>query len=471
MIAISLAQAGVPLYSFTPLTSTSLIVAANGTATVKYQITNQSKKVHTLVMKTIPGITQVTTTGNCPHPFVLGYNQSCILNLAINGHALIGNTEGGPIICQQGSFTQCYRPASTNSLKIKKAANSALILTSTPSTITETGVAYSQTNVGSDGALPYVYQLLSGTLPAGTTLDSSTGTVSGTPTTIEAFSYTIEVIDAYGATASQTSSGTIVNPPATTLSVSATTTIPVNNGSNSLTVTNTGTNTAYNVYAVLPGSWTGVTQDSSNCASIPPNGGTCTLTFSSTTPYIAQGNITITGDNISSPPQTAIAFTASGYLIWDISGATVQVIDTSDLSPLPWAPAGLQTTSVGTTVKTYGSGPSNTTNIVTRLGNTSNYAAGACHFSINGGAVAGTWYLPAICEWGPIGQALCPVSANIYTNLAQFGFGGLVAVIGVHSSSEYSNQYMWFEDINNNFQYYGGKGANLGVRCARALTI
>lgn len=472
MLAMVLVQAGAPLLTFIPLTATSLTVAANGTATVKYQVTNQSRRSHTLVMTAIPGITPVTTAGNCAQSFVLGYEQSCILNLAINGHALGDNTEGGPIVCQQGSLNQCYQPNSANSLKIKKAANSTLALTATPSTNTKVGMAYSQTNVASGGTTPNVYSLSSGTLPAGTTFNSSTGTVSGTPTTVGAFSYTIEVTDAYGASASQTSSGAITVDPPTTLSVSPTATIPVNNGTSSFTVTNTGTNTAYNVHAVLPGSWTGVIQDSSNCASIPPNNGTCTLTFSSITPYIAQGNIAITGDNINSPPTTAIAFTTSGYLIWAVSGTTVQVIDATDLSPAPWAPAGYQTTTIGTTSGVFGTGPANTTNIVTRIGNIPSYAALACNQSTNGGAATGTWYLPAICELGNAWQFGCAPSANIYTNLFLLGFGGLVGVTGFyHSSTEKSFQYMWFESFNDNNQYYGGKAASLGVRCARAFTI
>src|SRR4029077_12255761 len=63
----------------------------------------------------------------------------------------------------------------------------------------------------------------------------------------------------------------------TTLSVSATATIPVSSGNATLTVTNTGAYTATNVAAMLPGGWTAVTQDASDCAAVAPNGGACTL--------------------------------------------------------------------------------------------------------------------------------------------------------------------------------------------------
>jgi hypothetical protein len=117
---MALVHAGTPLWTFTPLTQTTITVAASDTATVRYQVTNQSRKSHTLAMKVIPGVTQVTTPGNCPNPFVLGYQKSCILNLSINGSALKGKIQGGPIVCQQGNPNQCYQPSSANSLHITK---------------------------------------------------------------------------------------------------------------------------------------------------------------------------------------------------------------------------------------------------------------------------------------------------------------------------------------------------------------
>lgn len=116
----ALVHAGTSLWTFTPLTQTTITVAANDTATVSYQVTNQSRKTHTLAMQAIPGVTQITTSGNCPNPFVLGYQQSCILNLSINGSALKGNIQSGPIVCQQGNPNQCYQPSAANSLNITK---------------------------------------------------------------------------------------------------------------------------------------------------------------------------------------------------------------------------------------------------------------------------------------------------------------------------------------------------------------
>src|SRR5664280_3188960 len=98
-----------------------------------------------------------------------------------------------------------------------------LMITPTASATTQVGQSYSQTNVASGGTTPYTYSVPAGTLPAGTTLNTATGTVSGTPTTAGAFSYTILVTDSSPTrqTAWTTVSGTIV-PVTQTISFTST---------------------------------------------------------------------------------------------------------------------------------------------------------------------------------------------------------------------------------------------------------
>ena len=79
------------------------------------------------------------------------------------------------------------------SLQFTYAAD--LTLASGPPATAQVGVAYSQTNVASGGTTPYTYTLITGALPTGTTLNASTGLVSGTPTTAGSFCYTIKVTD------------------------------------------------------------------------------------------------------------------------------------------------------------------------------------------------------------------------------------------------------------------------------------
>jgi hypothetical protein len=110
--------ASAPLWTLTPLTQTSITVPVSGTATVTYQVTNQSRKTHTLTMTAIPGVEQVTTPGNCSSRFTLAYRQSCNLSLSITGSMLQGNVQGGPVVCEQSNRLQCYQPSQANSLNI-----------------------------------------------------------------------------------------------------------------------------------------------------------------------------------------------------------------------------------------------------------------------------------------------------------------------------------------------------------------
>jgi hypothetical protein len=61
------------------------------------------------------------------------------------------------------------------------------------------GTAYSQTFVASDGTPPYSWSVTSGTLPAGLTL-STAGILSGTPTTVDNSSFTVQVTGGDNAT-------------------------------------------------------------------------------------------------------------------------------------------------------------------------------------------------------------------------------------------------------------------------------
>ncbi|WP_454784196.1 hypothetical protein [Legionella sp. WA2024007413] len=118
---VSTTQASNPLWTFVPNAKfpPKVTVSPTGTATIKYTLTNQSKKPKILIMSPINGIKQVTTgTGNCSNPFSLGSKQSCTLTLEVIGSELVGNISGGPVVCNQGNRLQCYQPSSTNSLNI-----------------------------------------------------------------------------------------------------------------------------------------------------------------------------------------------------------------------------------------------------------------------------------------------------------------------------------------------------------------
>ncbi len=251
----------------------------------------------------------------------------------------------------------------------------------------------------------------------------------------------------------------------TTLSVSSTGVIPVGSGTGSLTVTNTGTlYTATNVHVELPAGWTAVTQDSSNCTSIAPNNGTCTLSFSSTAPYVAKSNIPITADNVSSPPTTVLAFSVDGYLVFAVdSGSSATVVDSADISTaITWGNDGTVTNC-----NSEVDGAVNTACLV-MAGNAP--AAAACHDSTGGGVSPGTWYLPAICQLGSDGCA--PGLPNLQDNLIQYGFANLASSFYWSSTESNATPGMASEAYSPSSQlrFLMAKINAFSARCVREIT-
>ena len=84
-----------------------------------------------------------------------------------------------------------------------------------------TGTAYNATLGATGGAPPYAWALVSGALPTGLNL-SAGGVISGTPTVVGTFNFSVRVMDSVGGTATSVLAITVVSPP---LSI-ATTTLP-----------------------------------------------------------------------------------------------------------------------------------------------------------------------------------------------------------------------------------------------------
>ncbi|WP_419420059.1 DUF1566 domain-containing protein [Legionella sp. D16C41] len=176
------AQAGSPLWTITPVTSTTATVSATSTAIIQYLVTNQSRKVHTLVMNPIAGISQLITSGNCSNVFTLGYMQSCVLTLQVIGSALQGNITDGPQLCQSGNPLQCYQPSLPNRLNITflPAAGETTLSTSVSTLALAAGGTarvISITNTGVNTATGVTFRT-SSALPTGTTITPlSCGTI------------------------------------------------------------------------------------------------------------------------------------------------------------------------------------------------------------------------------------------------------------------------------------------------------
>ncbi|MFL6216231.1 MAG: putative Ig domain-containing protein [Blastocatellia bacterium] len=93
-----------------------------------------------------------------------------------------------------------------------------LDVTTTQVVAGQQGVAYSQTLAAAGGHSPYVWSIAAGALPAGLTLNSASGAISGTPSAAGTFNITVAVTDADSRRVSR-AFALIINAPQLTLQV------------------------------------------------------------------------------------------------------------------------------------------------------------------------------------------------------------------------------------------------------------
>lgn len=143
------------------------------------------------------------------------------------------------------------------------------------------GVAYSQSATASGGASPYSYAVTSGSLPAGLSLNSGTGAITGTPTIPGTSGFTVTATDANGCTGSQAYS-VVIACPTITLSPAS---LPGGKVSvaYSQSVTASGGTAAY-TYAVTSGSLpTGLSMSAGGAITgTPTTGGSFTFSVTAT---------------------------------------------------------------------------------------------------------------------------------------------------------------------------------------------
>ncbi|GLZ42378.1 hypothetical protein Acsp05_60020 [Actinokineospora sp. NBRC 105648] len=106
-----------------------------------------------------------------------------------------------------GSFSSTVRVVDASGLTATKAVT--LVIAAAPALVFapapgEVGVAYSQQPTLTGGTGPFTWAVTAGGLPAGVTLNSSTGLLSGTPTAAGSFAVTIAATDSFAQTAART---------------------------------------------------------------------------------------------------------------------------------------------------------------------------------------------------------------------------------------------------------------------------
>ena len=86
-----------------------------------------------------------------------------------------------------------------------------------PKGTADVGAAYTSSVVATGGTPPYTYSVSAGSLPAGLTLNATTGVISGTPTTAGTSGFTIKVVDSTGKIAYSSCSGACATMVTSTL--------------------------------------------------------------------------------------------------------------------------------------------------------------------------------------------------------------------------------------------------------------
>ena len=194
--------------------------------------------------------------GNTPYTFT----ETGTLPAGITWNAATATLSGTPT--EAGSFPISIKAAdSTTGTGSPFSVTNAYTLTVAGPTIAVTpaagaltaataGVAYTTVTFGaSGGTAPYTFSLASGAVPAGMTFNAAAGTLSGTPTAVGSFSFSVKATDSTtgtGAPFSTTNAYTLtVNPPVLGLLPAAGTLTAAAETAYSQTFTASGGNTPY----------------------------------------------------------------------------------------------------------------------------------------------------------------------------------------------------------------------------------
>jgi hypothetical protein len=472
----TLSYAGVPLWTFTPLTATTVSVPSNDTTTVQYTITNQSSRIHTLNMQSISGITQLTTgLGVCGNPFVLTGKASCTLSLQVNGSQLTSSINDGPIVCEQGSTLQCYRPAATDILHITQASaitDATITVTGSPLTLTTNGPTGTLTinNTSLIVAATNITSDFTGTALVGNVTETGNTCASVAPQSSCTLTYTP------GSTVvAQTSfpiQGSNTNAVTAAIQIDAGITLSgvspssgAASGGTGVTLTGVG----------LTGT-TGVTFGGTAATGVNVVNST---TVTAVTPAYAIGAVDVvlttssgsaTKTNGYTYVTTTVGQSAYGGTIACLNSGNNLIAATADNSAsIQWGGFGTTTNATSTT-----DGATNTATIVTVVGTNGGtpYAAQLCsNYEIDsqgntpcesGNTCYNDWFLPAGNNTTSSGQLNC-----LYTNrVAISGFASAF----YWSSTEIDAFSAWFQNFSGGGQFLDGKTDSRGVRCVRGFT-
>lgn len=257
--------------------------------------------------------TLTATGGQSPYGWAV---TSGSLPVGLTLGATSGVISGTPTLPGSATFTVTV----TDYTRVTAQASYTLIVSSPVSITTMSlpdatvGTAYSQTVAATGGTTPYTWAVTAGALPAGLTLNATTGVISGTPTTVATSSFTVTVTDAGGVTAKQalsiaTGAALTVTPttlPAATVGVAYTQKFTAAGGKSPYTFAISGTPAGFTFAA----STATISGTATTAGSFP-----FTVTVTDSAGTTINDNLTLTV-NSPSPPTVTVTFTgpsSSGF--------------------------------------------------------------------------------------------------------------------------------------------------------------
>jgi hypothetical protein len=198
---------GTPSSTVSPAFTIQAVDAAGATVTKDFTITIAPALI--ISTTTLPGATKDTaythavasTGGTGTTSWSI---SSGTLPPGLNLNASSGAISGTPTAAGTVSFTirvtDSVGASTTRLLSI--TTGDVLKITTTALPGGTAAADYSKTLAASGGTAPLAWSVTTGTLPSGLSLDGSTGTISGTPTTGTS-TFTVQVVDSAGAKATQ----------------------------------------------------------------------------------------------------------------------------------------------------------------------------------------------------------------------------------------------------------------------------
>ncbi|WP_412755234.1 hypothetical protein [Legionella pneumophila] len=351
---LNTASAGIPLWTFTPQSATTIQVPVNGSGIIQYTIKNQSSRSHRLVIIPLPGLSQTAPCQLAPKGAI---GDTCILMLVATGSALPeAGISGGPSLCQANSngspnLNLCYQPGAGDSLNLS-VGPAITNISVTPVTLLFAANSSGTITITNTVGSPVAANNIVATIPSGSniTVQSSTCPSSlaiGASCTITLTSAAQEgptTITIAGSNTNTATTQITVGPPLAIINVTPPSLLFAENSTGSITVTNIVGSpvAANNVVATIPGG-SNISVQSSTCPSSLAIGTDCTITFAS---GVQEGptSIPVAGSNtntaitlvtVTSQPTISISAPIQANRVIEVGGITPLILTiTNDISSL-----------------------------------------------------------------------------------------------------------------------------------------